>query len=170
MKKLIIALLFTNLVSAQYVAFIGGLDLKNATIGSDATNNKPELNYSLQFTMVSIKNVEAGIGYESFERIDFNRMYLSAGVQFPIGQFKIIPTLEPSIINRFRNWGGGLDYNFSQSFLTVAFNLAIQYGLNDRFAVQSAINLLPRPDDKMMFDDSKITPSITAKLVYKINL
>jgi hypothetical protein len=172
--KTLLMLLIGSLAFSQtqtpYVGFIGGFDIKNALVGSEPTNNKSELNYSLQFIMVG-KNVECGIGYESFKRIDFNRMYLSAGYQFPISEkIKLIPTLEPSIINRSDNWGGGISYELKQSFLSLALNLSLQYNLNDKLALRTDLNLLPRTDQKMMYNENKIVPSILIKLEYKINL
>lgn len=170
--KTLLMLLISSLAFSQtpYVGFIGGFDIKNALVGSEPTNNKSELNYSLQFVMVG-KNFECGIGYESFNRIDFNRMYLSAGYQFPITEkIKFIPTLEPSIINRSDNWGGGISYELEQSFLSVALNLSLQYNLNDKLALRTDLNLLPRTDQKMMYNENKIVPSISVKFEYKINL
>jgi hypothetical protein len=170
MKKLLIALLLTNLATAQHVYFASGIDLRNAIIGSDPTNNKPELNYSLEFKMVGNNNFEAGIGFEQFNIIDFNRMYFTAGYRFEIGEFTIIPTIEPTIINRYGNWGGGIDYDMKQSFMTIGIGSALEYSFNDAFGVQLYFSALPRPDIKMMYEDNKIVISGFAKIIYKINL
>jgi len=170
MKKLIIALLLTNLANAQHVYFAVGADLRNATLGSAPTNNKQELNYAIEFKMVGNNNVEVGIGFEQFNRIDFNRMYGSIGYRFEIGKFTLIPTIEPTLINRFDNWGGGIGYEMKQSFMTIGAGATIEHSFNDKFGIQLYCGALPRPDTKMMYGTNDIVISGFAKLIYKINL
>ena len=54
MKKLITILLLTTSIYAQdnYMSFSAGIDVRNALFGSEPTNNKPALDYQLQFAMV----------------------------------------------------------------------------------------------------------------------
>lgn len=170
MKKLLIALLLTNIATAQHVYFALGGDLRNGIVGSNPTENKPELNCSLEFKMVGNNNVEVGIGFEQFNRIDFNRMYITAGYRFEIGELTFIPTIEPTLINRYDNWGGGIDYEMKQSFLTVGLGSALEYSFNEKLGVQLYCGVLSRPDIKLMFDENKVVVSGFAKLIYKINI
>ena len=170
MKKLLIALLLTNLATAQHVYFASGIDVRNAAIGSNATDNKQELNYSLEFKMVGNNNVEVGIGFEQFNRIDFNRMYGSVGYRFEVGTLVLTPTIEPTLINRYDNWGGGISYEMKQSFMTIGAGVTIEHSFNDKFGIQLYCGALPRPDTKMMYGTNEIIISGFAKFIYKINL
>ena len=170
MKKLLIALLLTNIATAQHVYFSAGADLRNGILGSEPTNNKPELNYSLEFKMVGNNNVEVGIGYESFNRIDFNRMYATIGYRIPVYGMVLTPTIEPTLINRFDNWGGGISYDMKQSFMTIGIGGTLEIPINDKIAFQLYGGALPRPDIKMMYGTDKIVVSGFVKFVYKIQL
>jgi len=171
MKKLLLALLLTNLASAQHVYFSTGVDLRNAIIGSKPTDNKPELNYLIEFKMVGNNNVEVGIGFEQFNAIDFNRMYASVGYRFPfIGNTILTPTIEPTLINRYNDWGGGISYDLKQSFMTIGIGGTLEYSINDKIAVQLYCSALPRPDIKMMYGTDKIVVSWFLKFVYKVHL
>jgi len=145
MKKLLIALLLTNITYAQHVYFAVGGDLRNATIGSEPTNNKPELNYSIEFKMVGNNSVEVGIGYESFNAIDFNRMYGSVGYRIPVYGMVITPTIEPTLINRYNNWGGGITYDMKQSFMTIGIGGTLEIPINDKIALQSYVGAYQDP-------------------------
>jgi len=169
MKKLLL-LLICNVGFAQHVYFSTGVDLRNGIIGSKPTDNKPELNYSLEFKMVGNNNVEVGIGFEQFNRIDFNRMYGSVGYRFEVGKFILIPTIEPTLINRYNDWGGGIGYELKQSFMTIGIGGTLEIPINDKIAVQLYCGVLPRPDIKMMYDNDKIVISGFVKFVYKVHL
>lgn len=171
MKKLLLLSLFALQVNAQHVYFSAGLDPRNAIIGSEPTNNKPELNYMLEFKMVGNNNVEVGIGFEQFNAIDFNRMYGTIGYRFPfIGNTIITPTIEPTLINRYDNWGGGITYEMKQSFMTIGLGSTLEIPINYKFGIQFYCGALPRPDIKMMYGNDKIVVSGQIKLIYKIEL
>lgn len=170
MKKLIIALLLTNLATAQHVYFSVGADLRNGIIGSKPTNNKPELNYCIEFKMVGNNNVEVGIGFEEFSRIDFNRMYGTLGYRFEAGKFILTPTIEPTLINRYNNWGGGISYELKQSFMTIGVGANLEIPINDKLGVQLYCGALRRTDIKMMYGNDEIVISGMVKFIYKIHL
>ena len=172
MKKLLLLLsLFALQVNAQHVYFSAGFDPLNAIVGSSPTNDKPELNYMLEFKMVGNNNVEIGIGFEEFNRIDFNRMYGTIGYRFPfIGNTIITPTIEPTLINRYDNWAGGITYDMKQSFMTIVLGSTLEVPINDKFGLQFYCGALPRPDIKMMYGNDKIVVSGQIKLIYKIEL
>ncbi len=177
MKKLILLLLFSATMFAQektqkpHVYFSGGFDVRNLAFGSSPTKDKSELNYTLQFVMVGNNNVEAGIGFEEFNRIDFNRMFANVGYRFSLSEKSIlIVGIEPSLINRYDDWGGGISYKQKSSFMTIAGYLAFEYKITEKFSTQFVGGLLPRPDNKMMYDVNKITPSFVVKVQYKIFL
>ena len=170
MKKLLLLSLFALQVNAQHVYFSAGFDPRNAILGSSPTNDKPELNYMLEFKMVGNNSVEIGIGFEEFNRIDFNRMYGTIGYRFEALGMVITPTIEPTLINRYDNWGGGITYDMKQSFMTIGLGSTLEVPINDKFGLQFYCGALPRPDIKMMYNDNKIVVSGQIKLIYKIEL
>lgn len=170
MKKLIL-LLICNVAFSQHVYFSSGADLRNGIIGSEPTNNKPELNCVIEFKMVGKNNVEVGIGFEQFNRIDFNRMYGTLGYRFPFfGNTIITPTIEPTLINRYDNWAGGISYEMKQSFMTIGLGSTLEIPINNNFWLQMYLGALPRPDIKMMYGNDKIVVSGMIKLIYKIKI
>jgi hypothetical protein len=174
MKKAILLLLFTVVSYGQkqpYVYFSFSTDVKNAIFGSEPTKNKPELNYIAQFTMVGNNYIEIGIGYEEFKTINYSRYFISCGYQFQItDKVKLIPSIEPSIINRWGNWGNGIDYNQKASFLSLSGSINLQHKLNDEFSIGLNFNSSLRPDTKAMYNTNNLVYSVFLKLNYEIKL
>ncbi|RTY84646.1 hypothetical protein EKM05_14180 [Flavobacterium sp. GSP27] len=144
----------------NYISFSGGLDLRNAIIGSDPTNDKSAINYNLQFSMVD-RNVEVSVGYESFNKIQFDKYFIGLGYHFPLYLYAFqrsikttfIPSIEPTLINRWGTWGGGISFNEPSSHLSIGTNLSFRWDVNDKFAFEYSLNALPRTDLKAKYGD-----------------
>nr|WP_315167142.1 hypothetical protein [uncultured Flavobacterium sp.] len=194
MKKLVLILLITLSTKTfaqndkeHYVAFSAAVDIKNLLVGSYPTDNKSALDYFLQFSLVS-NNIEVNIGYERFQRVQFSKNTVGIGYHFPlylnIGskelKFVFIPSAEPTIINRWGTWGGGLSYEQASSHLSLGANLALRISLSDKIALEYLFNALPRIDIHGKYDNNNwqnrastegvpIVGSNYFKLIYKIN-
>ncbi|MDI1306524.1 MAG: hypothetical protein PSX42_16990 [bacterium] len=170
----------------NYICFSGGLDLKSAIVGSNLTNNKFALDYNLQFSMVD-RNVEVYVGYESFTKIQFDKYFIGIGYHFPLYLFAFqksikttfIPSIEPTLINRWGTWGGGLSFNEPSSHLSIGGNLAFRWDINDKFALEYSLNALPRTDlkakygslsakNKLSIDGVGIVSSSFVKFIWKL--
>jgi len=190
MKTLILllvsAIAFAQSDKENYLSFSGALDARNLISGSDPTNNKSGLNYLLQFSMVS-RNFEINVGYERFSMIQYSKNTIGFGYHIPlyarIGAMNIkstiIPSIEPTLINRWGNWGGGISYEQKSSHLSVGANLAYRIHISDSIAVEYLFNALPRVDINTMYGNSNwkdrksmngvpVVGSNYIKLVYKI--
>lgn len=189
--KIFILLLVSVIAFAQnekenYLSFSGALDARNLVSGSEPTNNKSGLNYFLQFAMVS-RNFEINVGYERFDMIQFSKNTIGLGYHIPlyarIGSMNIksviIPSIEPTLINRWGNWGGGISDEQKSSHLSIGANLAYRIHISDSIAVEYLFNALPRVDINAMYGNSNwkerrsingvpIVGSNYIKLVYKI--
>lgn len=190
MKKIILALLLTNSILAQkdnYISFATGIDVRNVIVGSKPTNNKSAIDYQFQFSMVD-RNVEVNIGYESFNRINFDKYSIGIGYHIPLYanlfnttiKTTFVPSIEPSLIGRWGKWGGGLTYNQVSSHLSLGINFGFKWNLSDSFGVEYCFNTLPRTDLSTMYGEmaTKNKCSISGiplvgsnyfKLIYKIN-
>lgn len=177
MKKLLFtALLFTSLSNAQskepYVYFTANADLRNATIGSDATDHKAQLNSMFKFGMTG-QGFEVAIGYEMFPALDYERYFVTVGKMIDVSErITVVPSIEGSIIGRKDDWGGGLGYHDNESsHLTVGVAIPVRYHLSDTFALEMIFDAIIRTDDMAKYRDSfKVTPSARLGIVYKINL
>ncbi|MEM0575670.1 hypothetical protein [Flavobacterium polysaccharolyticum] len=189
--KTLFLLLVSTIAFAQsdkenYLSFSGALDARNLISGSDPTNNESALNYLLQFAMVS-KNFEINVGYERFSMIQYSKNTIGFGYHIPlyarIGAMNIkstiIPSIEPTLINRWGKWGGGISTEQKSSHLTVGANLAYRIHISDSIAIEYLFNALPRVDlcamygsastkDKKSANGIPIIGSNYFKLVYKI--
>jgi hypothetical protein len=181
MKKLLLMLLLSGVINAQYkdkyLSFSAGIDVRNAIVGSEPTNNNPALNYDLQFSMVGY-NADVCIGFESFPQIDFRRYYFGIGYHFPLygNAFKkqvkttFIPSLQPSLIDRYNNWGGGLGIDTqSACFFSLGANLAFRWNINDKFALEYSYNALLRPDVSTMYEKNENRANINGVPIVSSN-
>lgn len=188
MRKLLLALLFTSSIYAQkdnYMSFSTGLDIRNAIVGSNPTNNKPALDYQFQFAMVD-RNFEVNVGYECFPRLNFDKYSIGIGYHLPLYgnifgkeiKTTMIPSLEPSLIGRWGTWGGGISHSQVSSHLALGVNLAFRWDLSDVWAVEYCFNSLTRTDLAAMYGNSRGKVSVEGvpivgsnyfKIVYKIN-
>lgn len=175
MKKLILLLLLTaSSMYAQdpYVYFGTSIDVRNAIIGSDATMNKPQADLLFKFGMTG-QGFEVAIGYEHFNVLDFERYFVSVGKMIEVNdRLTLVPSIEPSLIGRSHDWGGGLGYeDVESSHLTVGISMPIRYHLNDNFALEGILDAILRTDDMAKYrDDFKVTPSFRVGLIYKIQV
>jgi len=176
--SIIVALLSLQTVAAQdnYIGFSAGSDIKNA--GKDLI---------FQVNMVS-SDVEINASYESHAALDFTKYSFGLGYHFPLYAYPFgnevrtvfVPSIEPSLINRTGDWGGGLDQNETSSHLSIGLNLALQWSINDYLSVEYCFNALPRTDLKTKYPDSiknytniggvPIVGSNFLKIVYKIQM
>lgn len=155
--------LYSQTKKDNYISFSGGLDLKNAIIGNDQTNNKSAIDYYLQFSIV-YRNIETSVGYESFTKIQFERYFIGIGYHFPLylsawqKKFKttFIPSIEPSLVNRWGTRPEGLSFNESSSNFSIGGNLAFKWDINDEFAVEYSFNALPRTNLKAKHGDLSV--------------
>lgn len=189
--KIFILLLVSIVVFGQnekenYLSFSGALDAKNLVSGSEPTANKSGLDYLIQFSMIS-RNFEINVGYERFSMIQFSKYTLGFGYHIPLHarvaglyiKSSIIPSIEPTLINRWGNWGGGIAFEQKSSHISVGANLALRIHLSDSIAVEYLFNALPRVDINAMYGNSywkdrkstggiPIVGSNYFKLIYKI--
>ena len=141
-------MLFSIAASSQNVYVSAGLDIKNATIGSDSTNNEPKIDALFQFGMIGGKT-EVAVGYERFNSICFDKMFFSVGHHFPLygnifrKEIKtiLIPSIEPSLIGR---WGS--EWETKSGHLTIGASLALRYEISYRISAEFQTNALPRVD------------------------
>ena len=139
--------LFSISASSQ-IYVLAGLDIRNAIVGSEPTNNKSEINFMLQFGMIG-GNTEVSVGYERFEAICFDKMFFSVGHHFPLygnlfgKEVKtiLIPSIEPSLIGR---WGS--EWETKSSHLTIGASLALRYEISHKISIELQCNALPRVD------------------------
>jgi len=158
----------------HYIYFSGAIDIRNATVGSTPTNNKPAADLLYQFGMVG-QNFEVNIGYENFKAIHFDKYSIGIGYHFPLygyvfgKQIKtvFIPSIEPSLIGR---WGA--EWQCTSSHLSIGGNLSLRWFLSDKVAIEWLTNFLPRTDLCARYPE--IHPSIPVissnylKIIYKI--
>jgi hypothetical protein len=98
-----------------------GFDVRNLAVGSKPTEDKSELNYQIKAGAVS-KNVEIGIFYEQFDRIQFQAYGAQAGYIFQLyNKTNLYTGAEFGSIIRYK------DYNF------------LMYALMEKFANTSEI-------------------------------
>ncbi len=169
MKKLITLLLLTTIVQAQnrtgYAAIIVGADTKNLILGSNATNNAPELNILYKLVMGS-NNFELTASYERFEAISFDKIALGVGYHINYKNITLIPSIESCLISRWVN------DNKIDAF-SVSLNTSLRYFFTKRIGVEIIFNALPRSDLKKMYPSiHKTTPIILSTytcLIYKLN-
>lgn len=179
MKKLItITLILIGIsVNAQeekdnYFSISTGFDIRNGFVGSKPTNNEQSLNWTAE-AHVSTENIDFGLGYEAFERLNYDRKFMAVGYHIPVCyingtdiKFTIITSLEFSWIGREWNNNGPE----KRTFFTPSFNTNFNWDLNKTFAVQFCVNLLPRPDIRVVYNEenTKIILNNSLKLVIKI--
>jgi len=158
----------------HYLYFSSAIDIRNATIGSEATTQKPALDLLFQFGMVS-QNIEVNLGYEQFKAICFDKMTFGVGYHFPlygrIGNTVIktvlIPSIEPTIIGR---WGE--EWQCRSSHLSIGGNLALRWHFSDKIGLELLSNFLPRTDLSSRYPEVNPTAPIIIsnylKFIYKI--
>jgi len=186
MKKLILFLLFTTVVNAQTrrtepaVYFSMATDIRNATIGSEPTNNKAELDLLFHVSLVGIKGTEIGIYYEMFPSIDYYAMGCTVGQQFELYayvrglEFKTIfvPSITFNGIGRYDDWGGSITNVDEALFLTIGLNTEFRWNITEHFEVGFLTTFSSAPDlNEAYHEEGKhYRFSNYAKLIYKLKL
>lgn len=173
--------LSANAQKQSYLAFGLGADIKNGLIGSAPTGNKPAFDGIAQLNVVGA-NVHIDLGYESFQKIKFGRMFGSIGYELPLYAYPFgeeikttfIPAVEFSMITRnvtekYTYNGVNMSEDRKYGFLAIGLNIALQWQLTDDFAVQLASNVLPRPDLKYIYGTDRTVISNYFKILYTFN-
>lgn len=178
MKKLLLIALAATAAYGQkdrYISLAAGTDLRS-----------PGADLIFQTALVS-QDVEVNLSYEHHANLDFSRFAFGLGYHFrlfayPGGREAVttfIPSIEPTLINRWGNWGGGLgERGQSSSHLSLALNLSLNWKLNDTSGVELAANFLPRPDLLAMYGDQggttiggmPVVTSVFLKYVYRFDM
>lgn len=155
----------------NYFSFAAGADIKNAIVGSKPTGDKPALDWTIEGHAVT-ENFDFGLGYEKFDVINYDRKWFGLGYHIPVCyiagtdiKFSIQPSLEMSWIGR--EWNNGLE---ERTFFTPSLNVNWNWDLTDHWGIQLATNWLPRPDIRVIYNQShnKYVLSEGVKIVYKI--
>jgi len=116
-----------------------GIDGRNAIIGSDPTNNNPEIDALFRFGAISyagaIKNVKIGGVIEKFNAIDFNKYAFEIGYVFRGDILELQTTIEAGWIERYK-----------MNYWTVGMNNDVIYWVNDNLGIVLTNNLSHRTD------------------------
>jgi hypothetical protein len=171
----------------HYIGFSVAADIRNLIVGSSATKHKRAADLFFQACVVAPARVEINIGYESFKVLNFDKYTMGVGYHFPlygyIGNRQIktilIPSLEPTLINRYGTWGGALSHNEPSSHLSIGANIAFRVNINDKIAVEYLFNALPRIDLNAKYPQDSWSQKATVsgvpigfssffKIIYKI--
>jgi hypothetical protein len=169
MKTLILTLLISIGSFAQTYVSVG-VDLKNAIIGSEPTNNNPAFDGIFRFGMIGSipghdTKIECSVGYESFKRIRFDRYIVAVGVNlFPFKKVVIVPSWEGSIIGRWGSeWQG-----ISSHLALLGGSLGIRYEITDNINIEFLTAVLDRVDLNTKHGGSNIIISNSITLIYKL--
>lgn len=154
----------------QYGFITFGFDARNATIGSKPTNKDPELNFHIKTGFV-VKNVEIGVLYERFNRIEFQAYAATVGYIFQLKEFKILGVEIPA--NKTDLYIGGeygsiiryKDYNF----IMYGFNGEIRQHITKDFIVGAQISYRYRSDIDQKNGENDFRGSLMLNLTKKFN-
>jgi len=138
MKKYttLIILLLTSLTYSQelkpQVIFTFGVDPRNAIVGSDPTNNKPELDLLFGVKLIGCNPstnkpipLELGLNYEHFKAIGFYKLGVEFGWLFKVNNtFRLVPSLETAMVRR----QGNVEpfFKINQNFIVQSANLSVR--------------------------------------------
>lgn len=165
MKKLITMLLLTTIAFSQKQTYndcgtyiSASADFRNAIIGSNPTNNKPELDLLIRAGAISNKNLLIGMIYERFKAIEYNKYAVEIGQRIGENKLQFTPTLEFGWIERY-----------SMNSWTIGANLYITYNLNEKFAILVTNNLQWRTDLNELYGGDNWRPNFAIGVEYKFN-
>jgi hypothetical protein len=157
MRKLLLFLIL-NLTLSTYAQhqFSVGLDVKNAIVGSDPTDNEPATDLTIQYK-VRQKHIEVGLSYERFNAIEYQDYTVFLG--YCVGEKNVFYTnIGFGQIVRKSNIGT-LNYEINVGFDKYIYkNIGLSYELN--------INR--RMDLQFIYDVYQPTISNNIKLIYKL--
>lgn len=169
MKKIIITILLTSTICYSQTYISVGADIKNAIVGSKPTNNTPSFNGIFRFGMIGslgkTEGIEVTIGYESFNKIRYDRYFFSAGKNINItANFTIVPAYEISLINRWgSNWGAT-----SSHLAFLGANIGFRYKLSENLKIELLCAVLDRVDLNARYGGKNVRFSNALVLIYKL--
>ena len=156
-------LLFSNVMFSQnrITATIGG-DIKNCLVGSAPTDNKPKADLLFKLTIQNDRMMEIGIGTEVFPSIDYNKVFVTVGRRIDLlNNLSITGSIEPSVIDRTNDWGGGLSKSDPKMFFTAGASATLRYKPIDDIFFELQGNLTHRMDLKSQFNEPHpLKPSV----------
>lgn len=148
-----------------------GFDARNAVIGSKPTNDDPELNYHLKAGFV-YNNIELGVLYEQFNRIDFQAYAATlgytfqldneieiAGILIPLDKTDIYVGAEAGSIMRYENF----------NFLMYGFNGEIRQHIGNSFILGLQASYRYRSDIDQKNGENDFRGSLMLNLTKKFN-
>jgi hypothetical protein len=154
MKTLILALLLSVSTYAQH-QFSVGIDVKNAIVGSEPTNNESAADWTLQYK-IREKHLEIGLSVETFKKINYFDYTVFAG--YYTGETVVF----------YSNVGFGQIVRKSNiGTFNYEANLGIDYYFLDNFGASYELNFNRRMDLKYLYGVDKPILSNTIKLIYK---
>jgi hypothetical protein len=193
MKTIIItlALLFSITTYSQNLKVITsiGIDVRNATLGSEPTNYKSALDIPIYLGLVGERGWGFSLGYESFKKIKYSSFNMKFSKEFKILNDKIsmIPSVELVLIKRILDVPcpklvGVVDgieivdksqtiyYTDAYFFPTVGANLEINYNLNDNNSIGLRFNELKRNDLNYIYGGYHYVNSTYLTYTHKFSL
>lgn len=131
------------------------VDIRNAIIGSNPSNNKPSLDIIILGGVTDKNGITLEAGYENFKAIKFSKIYFGIGYTFVHWSKKLecAVTLEPTYITR--DWGD--DYG-KVTYKSIGASSRVTYNVNDNFGVSLLGNVLLRTDNEDRYGIS--TPKV----------
>jgi hypothetical protein len=147
---ILFVLLSMNLYSQkQYVSIVA--DIRNGTIGSDATIKTPALDLIILGGVSDKHGITIEVGYENFKAIEFSKMYFGLGYTFIHWSKKLecVVTIEPTYITR--DWKGERG---KMTYSTLGSSIRGIYNINDSFGVSLLGNVLIRQDNAYRYNIS----------------
>lgn len=135
-----------------------GIDFRNAVVGSNPTNNNPELD--LLFKLGARDNhVEISMFYENFKRISFQSYGVNVNYVFELAKnIDVALGIELGSIIRYNNF----------NFLTGGLNQEVRYDLGE-FVIGLQFNSRIRTDNWKKNTDMPIVYSGFINIYYKLN-
>lgn len=145
----------------KITASIGG-DIRNCIVGSKPTNYEPKSDLLFKLNIENERMMEVGLGAEIFPSIDYNKVFVSVGRRVDLFKgLSVIGTIEPSVIDRTDDWGGGLGKSDPKMFFTLGASGIIRYKPFNGVFFETQLGFVHRMDSKAQFNDPHpIKPSV----------
>lgn len=137
-----------------------GAEAGHVFLPKDDLEGEEGAHYQVELVMVGQKQVEVSIGYERCPDIGFDRMYFGVGYQFwPHERLAVIPSLEPTLIGRWGEWGrdDGADIYGKSSHLAMGLSMGIRYDLSEVLGVEYCPQILTRTDLSAKYPPEMLT-------------
>lgn len=138
----------------------GSIDGRNATVGSEPTNNKPEVDVLFRFGAIGTagvgKNLKVGIVYEKFNAIEFNKYAVEVGYTFKVYKFDVHTSIEAGWIERFK-----------LNYWTAGANVDVIYFINENIGIMITNNLSARTDLNSLYGGENYKFSNYIGIIYR---